>query len=209
MSVLETHKKEWLRPREIAEDPIEEDVSYSRVHLDASANWTVFRHLGASRPTQEISYSAPVRWLSHSSDPLVVFMTGISVVELKSAVGVELRRAYNSISGGVLVVHRVERQLPKWINKWRDIDDSEIEQKDLSDILSELNKSFASREFEQLNELLQSLEPERYAVKVLLTLARGTFAARFALPSWSKVIWAYKDEVASRGIDADLLFKGL
>jgi hypothetical protein len=209
MAVLETEKKEWLRPREIVDDSHEEPAAFSRVHLDASGKWTVFRRSGASRPTQEISYAAPARWVSHSADPLVVFMTGICVVDLKLLVGSELRRAYTPAHSAVLVVHRVEKQLPKWINKWRDVDDSEIGQKDLSDVLVELNKCFANRDFAKLNELMQGLEPERYAVKILLTLARGTFAARIALPNWSNAIRAYKDEVESRGLDADQLFKGL
>ncbi|WP_273183947.1 hypothetical protein [Hyphomonas adhaerens] len=100
-------------------------------------------------------------------------------------------------------------QLPNWLVNLEDLDEAEVTQENLSEIMRELNKLFANRNFETVSEILNAVDPKRYSIKVLLALSRGTFKAKSAIENWRKIVESFKSEATTRNMNAGSLFKGL
>ena len=79
----------------------------------------------------------------------------------------------------------------------------------MREIISEVNEFIAARDFDGLDELVASHDVAESNHYELLAMARSTYPVHIKLPSWREFVERAREQLDMRGLNANLLLKGL
>lgn len=79
----------------------------------------------------------------------------------------------------------------------------------LTETISEIVSRIGERDWFGLDQMLHGLDPHEASAAHCIAMVRTTFAVRQKLPAWNGAVAKIKSSFGARGLNGNLLLKGL
>ena len=104
---------------------------------------------------------------------------------------------------------RPRRRFPSWAEYVQSLGVDEPKPEQVAQLFIGINRQVTQGDFDEIDSVLREIDIKKISTAMLVALARGTFAYRTSLRSWSGFIEEVEAVLRRRGLDTAKLLRGL